>query len=137
MQFGLWFEGEMVNPDSELYREHPEWIFHVGDRVPPASRNQQVLDLGHEGAYQHVLGQVDAILSEYDIGYIKWDHNRVLVEPAHLGRAGVRRQTEAIYRLFDELKRRHPGLEIESCASGGGRVDLGMVHTPTGSGPPT
>ena len=128
MQFGLWFEGEMVNPDSELYREHPEWIFHVGDRVPAPSRNQQVLDLGHEGAYQHVLGQVDAILSEYDIGYIKWDHNRVLVEPAHLGRAGVRRQTEAIYRLFDELKRRHPGLEIESCASGGGRVDLGMVH---------
>jgi alpha-galactosidase len=128
MQFGLWFEGEMVNPDSELYREHPEWIFHVGDRVPPESRNQQVLDLGHAGAYEHVLGQVDAILSEYDISYIKWDHNRVLVEPGHLGRAGVRRQTEAIYRLFDELKARHPGLEIESCSSGGGRVDLGMVQ---------
>ncbi len=127
MQFGLWFEGEMINPDSDLYREHPEWIFHVGDRVPPEERHQQVLDLGHEGAYQHVLGQVDAILTEYDIAYIKWDHNRVILEPAHLGRAGVRRQTEAIYRLFDELKLRHPGLEIESCSSGGGRVDLGMI----------
>ena len=128
MQFGLWFEGEMVNADSDLYRAHPEWIFQAGGRVPPEFRHQQVLDLGHQGAYEHVLGQVDAILGEYDIGYIKWDHNRVLTEAAHFGRAGVRRQTEAIYRLFDELKRRHPGLEIESCASGGGRVDLGMAQ---------
>jgi len=127
IQFGLWFEGEMVNPDSEVYRAHPEWIFQAGGRVPPEARHQQVLDLGHEGAFAHVIGQVDAILSEYDIDYIKWDHNRVLTEAAHLGTAGVRRQTEAIYRMFDELKRRHPGLEIESCASGGGRVDLGMV----------
>lgn len=128
MQFGLWFEGEMVNPNSDLYRAHPEWIFQAGGRVPPTARGQQVLDLGHPGAYEHVLGQVDQILSENDISYIKWDHNRTLIDPSHLGQAGVRRQTEAIYRLFDELKRRHPGLEIESCASGGGRVDLGMVH---------
>ncbi|TFB52376.1 alpha-galactosidase [Cryobacterium tagatosivorans] len=127
MQFGLWFEGEMVNVDSDLYRAHPEWIFQAGGRVPPEARRQQVLDLGHEGAYTHVLGQVDAVLSEYDIAYIKWDHNRVLTEAAHFGGAGVRRQTAAIYRLFDELKRRHPGLEIESCSSGGGRVDLGMA----------
>ena len=127
MQFGLWFEGEMVNVDSDLYRAHPEWIFQAGGRIPPESRGQQVLDLGHEGAYNHVLGQVDAILSEYDIAYIKWDHNRVLTEAAHLGGAGVRRQTNAVYRLFDELKLRHPGLEIESCSSGGGRVDLGMA----------
>ena len=64
------------------------------------SRNQQVLDLGHEGAYEHVLGQVDAILTEYDISYIKWDHNRVLVEPAPPRPGGGRRQTEAIYRLL-------------------------------------
>jgi alpha-galactosidase len=127
MQFGLWFEGEMVNVDSDLYRAHPEWIFQAGGRIPPEGRHQQVLDLGHQGAYDHVLGQVDALLNEYDISYIKWDHNRVLTEAAHLGAAGVRRQTEAIYRLFDELKRRHPGLEIESCSSGGGRVDLGMA----------
>ncbi|HSP53616.1 MAG TPA: alpha-galactosidase [Cryobacterium sp.] len=127
MAFGLWFEGEMVNVDSDLYRAHPEWIFQAGGRIPPESRHQQVLDLGHPGAYAHVLGQVDAILSEYDISYIKWDHNRVLTEASHLGGAGVRRQTDAVYRLFDELKGRHPGLEIESCSSGGGRVDLGMA----------
>ena len=127
MEFGLWFEGEMVNPDSDLFRSHPDWILHATGRTPIESRFQQVLDLTHEGAYQHVLGQVDAILSEYDIAYIKWDHNRVLTDAEHLGRAAVRNQTLAIYRLFDELKLRHPGLEIESCASGGGRIDLGMI----------
>lgn len=128
MEFGLWFEGEMVNPDSDLYRAHPEWILHVEGRTPPEGRFQQVLDLTHQGAYDHVLGQVDAVLSEYDIAYIKWDHNRTLVEAAHLGKAAVREQTKAIYRLFDELRERHPGLEIESCSSGGGRIDLGMVE---------
>ena len=127
MEFGLWFEGEMVNPDSDLYRAHPEWILHVGDRTPPEGRFQQVLDLTHPGAYEHVLGQVDAVLSEYDIAYIKWDHNRTLTDAAHFGQAAVRNQTKAIYALFDELKKRHPGLEIESCSSGGGRIDLGMV----------
>ena len=127
MEFGLWFEGEMVNPDSDLYRAHPEWILHVPGRIPPTGRNQQVLDLTHDGAYEHVLGQIDALLSKHPISYIKWDHNRPLVDPAHLGRPAVHNQTVAIYRLFDELKSRHPGLEIESCASGGGRVDLGMA----------
>jgi alpha-galactosidase len=128
IEFGLWFEGEMVNPDSDLYRAHPEWILHVGDRVPPEGRHQHVLDLTHEGAYQHVLNQVDAVLNDNEISYIKWDHNKVLIEPGHLGQAAVHNQTKAIYRLFDELKKRHPGLEIESCSSGGGRVDFGMVH---------
>lgn len=128
IEFGLWFEGEMVNPDSDLYREHPEWIFHVGDRTPPEARHQQVLDLTHPGAYEHVLSQTSAVLSSAEISYIKWDHNRVLTEAAHFGQAAVSEQTKAIYRLFDELKQRHPGLEIESCSSGGGRIDLGMVQ---------
>ena len=127
IQFGLWFEGEMVNPDSDLYRAHPDWILHEGDRVPPLWRHQLVLDLAHEGAYKHVLEQTSAILANHDISYIKWDHNRTLVDAGHLGRAGVRTQTQAIYRLFAELKRRHPNLEIESCASGGGRIDLGVI----------
>ena len=127
MEFGLWFEGEMVNADSDLYRAHPDWILHAGGRVPPSFRDQQVLDLAHEGAFEHVFNQVNAILSEYDIAYIKWDHNRVLTEAAHLGQAAVRRQVQAIYRMFDQLKVAHPGLEIESCASGGARIDLGMV----------
>ena len=127
IEFGLWFEGEMVNPDSDLYRAHPEWILHEGDRIPPLWRHQLVLDLGHEGAYNHVLEQTSAVLAAHNIVYIKWDHNRVLVDAGHLGHAGVRRQTQAIYRLFAELKKRHPGLEIESCASGGARIDLGVI----------
>ncbi len=128
MEFGLWFEGEMVNPNSDLYRAHPEWILQSGGRIPPEGRNQQVLDLAHPGAYEHVFNQVDAILTAYDIAYIKWDHNRVLTEASHFGKAAVRMQVEAIYRMFDELKAAHPGLEIESCSSGGGRIDLGMIE---------
>jgi alpha-galactosidase len=127
MEFGLWFEGEMVNADSDLFRAHPEWILHSGNRTPIEARFQQVLDLSHPGAFEHVLGQVDALLNEYEISYIKWDHNRTLTEAAHFGKATMRNQNIAIYRLFDELKLRHPGLEIESCASGGGRIDLGMI----------
>lgn len=127
IEFGLWFEGEMVNIDSDLYRAHPEWILQVSGRVPPEWRHQQVLDLGHDGAFHHVLSQVDAVLTANNIAYIKWDHNRVLVDAGHLGQAGVHRQTEAIYRLFHELKVRHPKLEIESCASGGARIDLGVI----------
>lgn len=128
LEFGLWFEGEMVNRDSDIYRAHPEWILQESGRIPIEGRWQQVLDLTKEGAYNHVLEQVDAVLTAHNIAYIKWDHNRHLTDPVSDGRPVVKRQTEAIYRLFDELKRRHPGLEIESCASGGGRIDLGMIE---------
>ena len=127
MEFGLWFEGEMVNPDSDLYRAHPEWILHEAGRTPPPARHQQVLDITHPGAFEHVLGQVDAILTEYNIAYIKWDHNRMIIDGGHLGQAALHNQAAAIYRLFAELKKRHPELEIESCASGGGRIDLGVI----------
>ena len=128
IEFGLWFEGEMVNRDSDLYRAHPDWILQEPGRLPIEGRWQQVLDLTKEGAYNHVLNQVDAVLSEYNIAYIKWDHNRHLTDPISDGRPVVRKQTQAIYRMFDELKKRHPGLEIESCSSGGGRIDLGMIE---------
>ena len=127
IEFGLWFEGEMVNRNSELYREHPDWILQEPGRIPVEGRWQQVLDLTKEGAYNHVLNQVDAVLTENNIAYIKWDHNRHITDPISDGRPVVRQQTLAIYRLY-ELKRRHPGLEIESCSSGGGRVDLGMIE---------
>ena len=127
IEFGLWFEGEMINPDSDLYRAHPEWVLREADRTPALWRNQLVLDLAHEGAFAHVLEQTSAILSSHKIAYIKWDHNRVLNDGGHVGRAGTRTQTIAIYRLFAELKKRHPHLEIESCASGGARIDLGVL----------
>ena len=127
IEFGLWFEGEMINPDSDLYREHADWILQLPAREPPLWRNQLVLDLGREEAFSHVLEQTSKILTENNISYIKWDHNRILLDAGHLGEPGVRRQTLAIYQLFDELKRRHPKLEIESCASGGARIDLGVI----------
>jgi alpha-galactosidase len=128
MEFGLWFEGEMLNADSDVYRAHPDWILKVGDRVPPEGRHQHVLDITNPAAYQHLFDQVDKVLSENDIAYIKWDHNKFLLEPASGEVPAVHKQTEAIYRFFDELKQRHLGLEIESCASGGGRIDLGMAQ---------
>jgi len=127
MQFGLWFEGEMVNPDSDLFRAHPDWILQVPGRLPPLARHQLVLDLTNPAAFSHVLEQVHAVIAEHAIDFIKWDHNRFLTDPGHEGHPVVRRQTEALYSLFDELRRRNQGLEIESCASGGGRIDLGMA----------
>lgn len=130
LEFGLWFEPEMVNPDSDLARAHPEWILQTGDRLPPEARHQQVLDLGHPGAWDHVFGQVDAVLSAYDIGYVKWDHNRDLIEAGHTatGGAGVHAQTLATYRLLDALRAKHPDVEFESCSGGGGRADLGILE---------
>ena len=131
MQFGLWFEPEMVNPDSEVARAHPEWIMSARREWPIEARHQQVLNIGIPEAYQHVRDQMLALLGEYDIGYIKWDHNRDLIEAGTApdgGRPGVHAQTAAFYRLIDELKAAHPGLEIESCSSGGARIDLGVLE---------
>ncbi|CAL9372725.1 Alpha-galactosidase [Streptomyces sp. enrichment culture] len=130
MQFGLWVEPEMINEDSELARAHPDWIMATGGRLPGAARHQQVLDLARPEAYAYILQRLDDLLSAYPIAYLKWDHNRDLVEAGHQpgGRAGVHDQTAAVYRLLDDLRARHPGVEIESCSSGGGRVDLGILE---------
>lgn len=131
IEFGLWFEPEMIQVDSDVYRAHPDWVLQVGDRLPFEWREQQVINLANPEAFAHVLGQIDAVVTEYpSIRYLKWDHNRVVIDAAYNGHPAIHAVTEAVYRLFDELKRRHPGLEIESCASGGGRVDLGILdHT--------
>jgi len=128
MQFGLWVEPEMVNEDSDVIRAHPDWISGPGTRVPVEWRHQQVIDLANPDAWQYVFDQLDALLTENRISYLKWDQNRDLVEMGHDGRPSTHRQTEAAYRLFDELKRAHPDVEIESCSSGGARVDLGILE---------
>jgi alpha-galactosidase len=130
MEFGLWFEPEMVNLDSELARAHPEWVFDGGHGVGLPSRQQHVLDLGHDGAYALVLNRISELVGTLGIDYIKWDHNRFLTDAGHTatGRAGARVQTLRAYRMMDELRAAHPGLEIESCASGGGRIDLGVLE---------
>ncbi|OII10711.1 alpha-galactosidase [Curtobacterium sp. MCBA15_009] len=131
MEFGLWFEPEMVNEDSDLARAHPEWIMQADGRVPVRSRHQQVLDLAIPAAFDHVLERMTAIIGEYAVDYVKWDHNRDLVDAGFPGGgAAVHEQTLATYRLMATLKERFPALEIESCSSGGARVDLGVLeHT--------
>jgi alpha-galactosidase len=128
MQFGIWVEPEMVNPDSDLYREHPDWTL-VDPRYPAVfGRNQLVLDLGRREVRDHLFGLMDALLRDHDIAYVKWDMNRDLVAATSAGRAGVHRQTLGVYDLFDRLRAAHPGVEFETCASGGGRVDFGIFE---------
>ncbi|MGD9704669.1 MAG: alpha-galactosidase [Acidimicrobiia bacterium] len=124
MEFGIWVEPEMVNPDSDLYRAHPEWALDTPGYEPVLGRHQLVLDLARPEAFAHVFGQLDALLSDHDIAYVKWDMNRNHVQGSGAnGAAGTRAQTIALYRLLDELRARHPAVEIESCSSGGARID--------------
>ena len=166
MEFGLWFEPEMVNPDSDVAREHPDWMLAAvpgrdaaagsrggvaglrddtgshGDaagahgsagsatRLPMQGRSQQVLDLTNPDAWRYVFDSIDVLIGELGIDYIKWDHNKLVTEAAspYGGRPAVHRQTEAVYAMWKALKANHPGLELESCSSGGGRVDLGILE---------
>jgi alpha-galactosidase len=123
MQFGLWFEPEMVNPDSDLARAHPDWLLTPAGRPARPERRQQVLDLARPEVADLLFARIDALVTEYGIDYVKWDHNRDVLEAA----AGAHRQTAGAYALLDRLRAAHPALEIESCASGGGRVDLGIL----------
>jgi alpha-galactosidase len=124
MEFGIWVEPEMVNPDSDLYRAHPEWTLTTEGHEPVLARHQLVLDLARSAAFDHVLGQLDALLRDHDIAYLKWDMNRDHIGGSGAdGAAGTHAQTLAVYQLLDELRARHPGVEIESCSSGGARID--------------
>ena len=128
MEFGLWFEPEMVNPDSDLYRAHPDWALVTDGYEAPLSRDQLVLDLANPDVYAYLLERIDTILRDHEISYVKWDFNRDIVQGSHLGRASAYRQTLALYRLFGELNARHPGVEFESCSSGGGRSDFAITE---------
>ena len=128
MEFGLWFEPEMISPDSDLYREHPEWMLHTEGYEQVTIRNQYVLNLQIPEAFDFIAGRLDALLSEYDISYIKWDMNRELVQPTHNGKAGFHGQVEAYYRLVDFVREKHPLVEIETCSGGGGRVDYEVLR---------
>jgi alpha-galactosidase len=131
MQFGLWIEPEMVSPDSELYRAHPDWILSAGRRVPPRQRHQLVLDLTRPEVTAYLLDRISTLLSEYPIDYVKWDCNRDIIDAGSGARAGApaaHEQAAAVYALLDELRERHPGVEWESCAAGGGRIDLAMLE---------
>lgn len=128
MEFGIWFEPEMVNPVSELYRAHPEWVLQVEGRELLPSRNQLVLDLTQSEVSDYLFERMDALLANHAISYIKWDMNRDLTHVGGVdGRAKTAAQTRAVYALMDRIRAAHPNVEIESCASGGGRIDYGVL----------
>ncbi len=124
MDFGIWVEPEMVNPDSDLYRAHPDWVLATDGYPPVLGRHQLVLNLAHPDAYACILGALDSLLRDHQVAFVKWDMNRVHAQGSGThGAAGTHQQTHALYRLLDELRVRHPTVEIESCSSGGGRID--------------
>ncbi|HEY1709954.1 MAG TPA: alpha-galactosidase [Rhizomicrobium sp.] len=127
MRFGLWVEPEMANADSDLLRAHPDWTLHVEGRSQPLGRGQYVLDLTREEVWDNIFGQIDMLLRENAIAYLKWDMNRDLTHAASLGRPAGDAQTRSVYRLIDALRAAHPHVEIESCSSGGGRADFGIL----------
>lgn len=131
LSFGLWVEPEMVNEDSELYRNHPEWVLGVDTYEAHYCRNQLVLDLTNPDVLEYLYDRLNKLLAENDIAYLKWDHNRDLSLTGDIaGRAVPVKQTQALYALLGRLRTAHPNVEIESCAAGGSRIDYGILkHT--------
>lgn len=133
MDFGLWVEPEMVNPDSDLYRAHPDWVINFKGRPRTEARQQLVLNLARKQVCDHILDVLDRLLRENDIAFIKWDHNRNWSEPGWPEVAPDEQNklyvtyVQNFYALVAELRRRHPRVEFEACASGGGRVDMGIM----------
>lgn len=127
MEFGLWVEPEMVNKDSNLYRKHPDWLLGIEGYKQPSGRWQFVLDLQNSDCFKYLFERLDTLLSQYNITYLKWDMNRELVQPSHKGSPSVHGQTLAYYQLIDRLNKKHPTVEIESCSSGGGRIDFEVL----------
>ncbi|MEW2567426.1 alpha-galactosidase [Streptomyces sp. NPDC047070] len=131
MQFGIWVEPEMVNPDSELYRAHPDWVQFQPGRKRTELRNQLVLNLAREDVQEYLWEQLDALLSSAPIDYVKWDFNRAFTDAGWPGEAYPQRlwvdHVRALYKLLDRLRAAHPGVAFESCSGGGGRIDLGIM----------
>lgn len=133
LDFGIWIEPEMVNHNSDLYRQHPDWVFHYPNRTRHETRNQLMLNLAREDVYQYLYTCFSTLLRENNIKFIKWDMNRGVTEPGFLSaptdeqRAVRIRYIENLYRLLEALRAEFPDVWFENCAGGGGRVDLGMM----------
>ena len=133
LKFGIWFEPEMVNPDSSLYKKHPDWALHVPGRTASLGRNQLTLDLSRPEVVDYLYGQIDAVLSCGDIDYVKWDMNRNMTEvgsaalPKNRQREVSHRYMLGLYELLRRLIAQYPNVLFENCASGGNRFDLGML----------
>ncbi len=133
MKFGLWVEPEMVNPNSDLYRAHPDWAMHFNDRPRSEARNQLILNMARDDVRDHIFTVLDKLVSENHIEFLKWDMNRHFGEPGWPEVAAAEQKeiwvkyVDNVYNIIDRLRAKHPGLEIESCSGGGGRVDLGIL----------
>ena len=134
MKFGIWFEPEMISPDSDLYRQHPDWAIQIPGRVGSLSRNQYVLDLTRKEVRDHVYDMMAAVLHSANIEYVKWDMNRQLSDLGSYGLSADRqgellhRQVLAIYEMQDRLTKEFPNLLLENCSGGGARFDPGMLY---------
>jgi alpha-galactosidase len=132
MDFGLWIEPEMVNPDSELYRTHPDWVIHFPTRARTELRNQLILNLARSDVQDYLIETLDRLLRENNIAFIKWDMNRNVSEPGWSEAPGDQRElwvryVQGLYRVWGTLRQRHPGVIWQSCSGGGGRADLGIL----------
>ncbi len=134
LKFGLWFEPEMVSPDSDLYRAHPDWCLHVPGRKRTEARNQLILDFSRKDVCDAIIKMLSDILSSAPISYVKWDMNRNMTEigsallPAGNQRETAHRYMLGLYRVMDEITSRFPDILFESCSGGGGRFDPGMLY---------
>jgi alpha-galactosidase len=134
MDFGLWVEPEMVNPDSDLYRKHPDWVLNFPGRPRTEGRNQLVLNLARRDVRDHLFKVLDDLLTHNDIAFLKWDYNRNWSEPGWPEQKPEDQQkvyvtyVQNLYWILQHLREKHPKLEIESCSGGGGRVDLGIMR---------
>lgn len=128
MTFGLWVEPEMISKNSDLYRQHPDWLLQLSDYQQPIGRNQYVLDLCNDDVFNYLFERLDTLLSRYKISYLKWDMNREVVQPGHQQRPAQTRQVERVYALMAALRAKHPEVDIESCAAGGGRIDYEILR---------
>ncbi|MBI5668373.1 MAG: alpha-galactosidase [Chloroflexi bacterium] len=133
MEFGIWVEPEMVNPDSDLYRAHPEWVYHFPNRPRSLGRNQYVLNVSRPDVQQFILNFMNDLLSNNNIKFIKWDMNRHFSEPGWPDAPEGRdreiwvRHTRGVYEILRQLREKYPQVLFESCSGGGGRVDLGVM----------
>jgi alpha-galactosidase len=133
MDFGLWLEPEMVSPRSELYSAHPDWVIHFPTRERTTARNQLMLNLARADVQDYLIEKIDRLLSQYNIGYVKWDMNRNVSEPGWPGAEREPRElwvryVQGLYRVWGTLRERHPRVVWQSCSGGGGRADLGILR---------
>ncbi len=127
MEFGIWVEPEMISPNSDLYRAHPDWVLALEGYSQILGRHQLVLNITLPEAFDYLLARMSWLLGEHEIDYVKWDMNRELVQPGQGRRAAADAQTHAFYRLLDTLRSRFPHIEFESCSAGGGRIDYEVL----------